>query len=56
MTSLNKRRERFARGIAAGKTNHQAAIEAGYSPHSADVWHPKQAKRRHKLDGMLSGS
>jgi phage terminase small subunit len=35
MTSLNTRRERFARSIAAGKTNHQAAIEAGYSPHSA---------------------
>jgi len=35
MTSLNTRRERFARGIAAGKTNHTAALEAGYSPHSA---------------------
>jgi phage terminase small subunit len=35
MASLNTRRERFARAIAAGKTNHTAALEAGYSPHSA---------------------
>ena len=35
MQPLNRSRERFARGIAAGKTNYQAAIEAGYSPHSA---------------------
>jgi hypothetical protein len=35
MTSLNHRRERFARCVAAGKTHRQAALEAGYSPHSA---------------------
>jgi phage terminase small subunit len=35
MPSLNRRRETFARCVAAGKSNHAAALEAGYSAHSA---------------------
>ena len=35
MPLLNTRREKFCRNVAAGKSHHTAAVEAGYSPHSA---------------------
>jgi phage terminase small subunit len=46
MTSLNTRRERFARSIAGGKSNHAAALEAGYSSHSAGCFGPQLVRVR----------
>ena len=37
MKALNPQRRKLLKGIVAGKTGKQAAIDAGYSPRSAEV-------------------